>query len=192
MDSKFSHAIVIGAGAAGLACASALSEVCQKVTVIEKDSEPDGIRARKGTAQGGHLHSLLLGGLRLLETFYPGIKERLIAAGAVTFPAGLNQHIYESLRWLPSRQLDLEIVSQSRPLLEYTVLKEAKKIDNVDWLYNTKVSNLHIEDNRVVGVSLVNNGKEKLLMAPIVVDASGMGAVFVKRLSKSIEDINNP
>src|SRR5580698_9742192 len=84
------HAIVIGAGIAGLGAAAALSPHFGKVTVLERDSLPVEVIPRSGVPQSNQLHGLLNGGLRALETLFPGFERDLAKAGAVHNIASLD------------------------------------------------------------------------------------------------------
>ena len=57
------HAVIVGAGMAGLLAAAALSDAFCKVTIVEKDSLPEFPQVRSGVAQGAHVHTLLCYGV---------------------------------------------------------------------------------------------------------------------------------
>ena len=81
-SSNHNRAIVIGGGIAGLLAANSLSAVFDQVTLIERDSLPDGSQPRKGVPQSTHVHVLLCKGMLLLEEIFPGFGADLAAAGA--------------------------------------------------------------------------------------------------------------
>src|SRR5690242_8326776 len=87
------HAAVIGAGISGLTAASALADFFERVTVLERDTLPNGAAPRPGAAQGWHLHTLLLGGQDALCKLYPGLLDDFCRAGAV--PIRVNEDIVE-------------------------------------------------------------------------------------------------
>ena len=58
-----SHAVVVGAGFAGLCAARVLSRVFDRVTVVERDRLPSSPEDRPGIPQGRHVHALLARGL---------------------------------------------------------------------------------------------------------------------------------
>lgn len=76
------HAIVIGSGMAGLLSARILTEHFERITVVERDRLPQQPEIRQGVTQANHVHALLTQGYRILEEWFPGIEEKLIAAGA--------------------------------------------------------------------------------------------------------------
>src|SRR5437763_16342985 len=79
------HAIVIGASMGGLTAAAALAGHYARVTVLDRDTLPDGPQPRRGVPQDRHAHGLQPGGLVALEQLLPGLTDALIASGA---PAG--------------------------------------------------------------------------------------------------------
>ena len=87
-DPARNHAVVIGAGMAGLTAAQALSRHFRKVTVIERDTLPAEAAPRRGTPQCQHAHMLLAGGLQALQTLFPGFERDLAEAGAVKVRTG--------------------------------------------------------------------------------------------------------
>ena len=83
-----SHAVVIGAGMAGLTAAQALSRHFGKVTVLERDILPDEPAPRSGTPQAQNAHMLLAGGLKALQALFPGFEHDLAEAGAIKIRTG--------------------------------------------------------------------------------------------------------
>jgi 2-polyprenyl-6-methoxyphenol hydroxylase-like FAD-dependent oxidoreductase len=77
------HAVVLGAGIAGLMTAGVLSEFYTAVTMVERDALPDHPAQRKGVPQGRHLHNLYPRGAQILGELFPGLLDELVAAGAV-------------------------------------------------------------------------------------------------------------
>src|SRR5436190_1632533 len=84
------HAVVIGSGIAGLAAARVLADRDARVTLLERDVEPEAATAdeaftawqRRGAPQVRHSHAFL-GRLRaLLRDRYPDLLDALRAAGA--------------------------------------------------------------------------------------------------------------
>jgi flavin-dependent dehydrogenase len=65
------HAVVLGAGMAGLLTARVLSEFYEHVTVVERDRLPDSPIQRKGIPQGRHLHSFLSRGCHRSRNSFP-------------------------------------------------------------------------------------------------------------------------
>ena len=77
------HAIVIGASMSGLLAARALSDFYAVVTVLERDAFPQSDIPRKGVPQGRHAHGLLARGRNVIENFFPGWTDEVVASGGV-------------------------------------------------------------------------------------------------------------
>src|SRR3954453_8178859 len=77
------HAVVIGASMGGLLAARALSDFYAVVTVLERDHFPEADVPRKGVPQGRHAHGLLARGRAVIERFFPGWTDEIVAAGGV-------------------------------------------------------------------------------------------------------------
>ena len=77
------HAIVVGASMGGLLAARALSDFYAVVTVLERDGFPQSDIARKGVPQGRHAHGLLARGRNVIESFFPGWTDEVVASGGV-------------------------------------------------------------------------------------------------------------
>ena len=75
------HAIVIGASMGGLLAARALSDFYAVVTVLERDAFPQSDIPRKGVPQGRHAHGLLARGRNVIENFFPGWTDEVVASG---------------------------------------------------------------------------------------------------------------
>jgi hypothetical protein len=75
------HAVVMGAGMAGLLAARVLADHFEQVTMVDRDRFPDGPGFRRGVPQSRHLHVLLSRGLECLEQLFPGFEGDLVAAG---------------------------------------------------------------------------------------------------------------
>ena len=82
------RAVVLGASMAGLLAASVLSDFFRTVTVIERDELPDDPVNRRGVPQGRHVRALLARGAQILDEFFPGFLDELVAAGAPVWDDG--------------------------------------------------------------------------------------------------------
>ena len=74
------HAIVIGGSFSGLFAGRVLSEFFDRVTVLDRDSFPEGVQDRAGVPQARHVHGLLIRGLwgvraRVSRLRAPGNRE---------------------------------------------------------------------------------------------------------------------
>src|SRR5690348_5506934 len=66
------HAIVIGAGIAGLLSARVLSKRFNKVTIIERDTLPNEATVRRGCPQATQFHAVIKRGMDGMEKLFPG------------------------------------------------------------------------------------------------------------------------
>lgn len=182
------QAIVIGAGIGGLLAARALADYYDEVTVLERDALPDAHEPRKGVPQGRHAHGLLARGREILEQWFPGFAEEMIAKGALqgdSVDKGLwfNHGVY--LCNVPSKLKGLGI---SRPMLENEVRRRLLQFTNVqvreqcDVLEPVSVG----EPGRVTGVRVQNRDAPnyETMSADLVIDAGGRGSSSPRWLAK--------
>ncbi|HYG80124.1 MAG TPA: hypothetical protein VD861_07045, partial [Pyrinomonadaceae bacterium] len=78
------HALVIGGSLAGLMAARVLCDYFDRVTLVERDRYPENPDPRKGVPQANHVHALMMRGQMILEQLFPGLKDEMTAAGALT------------------------------------------------------------------------------------------------------------
>src|SRR5262245_44253665 len=77
------HAVMIGASMSGLLAARALSDFYAVVTVLERHTIPLTDIPSKGAPQGRHAHGLLSRGRNVIEHFFPGWTDAVVASGGV-------------------------------------------------------------------------------------------------------------
>jgi 2-polyprenyl-6-methoxyphenol hydroxylase-like FAD-dependent oxidoreductase len=173
------HAIVLGASLAGLLTARVLSETFDKVTLVDRDSLPDGPLPRKGVPQGWQLHGLHARGREILEEFFPGLTDELVAHGA-----SLGD-VQADVRWInDGHRLRRAIsgmhgIAFSRPLLEYLVLSRVRALPGVTICPPLDVLDLTADGDRVTGVQIRVRGTVgdgEVMAADLVVDATGRGS----------------
>ena len=183
-----SHAIVIGGGMAGLLAAHVLTRYFERVSLIERDVYPEGPLFRPGTPQARHVHIMLVRGQQILEKLFPGIKDKLVAQGALEgdFVADYNYY-FPSSGWVPRMPSSLKGYVCTRPLLEWQVRQEVMARQRVQVIEKYEVINLLASsDKRVVtGVRIRARTHEALaereilqLEADLVVDTSGRDSQF--------------
>jgi 2-polyprenyl-6-methoxyphenol hydroxylase-like FAD-dependent oxidoreductase len=192
------QAVVIGAGMGGLSAARALAEHFEQVVVIENDALPAEAAPRPGTPQCKHVHGLLMGGLQALDSFFPGFEQVLLEAGAV--PMRLSSELrYEVPGYdpFPQRDLGLQILCMTRPLIEATVRKKIAQHGNISLRECCKAQELVVGtrshgkasgktgDNatEITGVRCGHgDGRVEDIAADFVVDASSHGLLTLNLL----------
>ncbi|MDQ4110639.1 MAG: FAD-dependent monooxygenase [Actinomycetota bacterium] len=174
---RLDHAVVIGGSMAGVLTAQALSERFDRVTVIERDRLPEGPMIRKGVPQERHVHAFWAGGMRILESLLPGVRESLLDAGAVPLAMPTDTAwMTPAGRWTQRFPATQSVVSASRPLLEWAVRNQVCKTPSIRFLEEHEVTALRQgTDGDIVGVDLRDRstGTRLHLSAQLVVDASG-------------------
>ncbi|MCU0550164.1 MAG: FAD-dependent monooxygenase [Leptolyngbya sp. Prado105] len=169
--SRFKHAIVIGAGMAGLLAGRVLANHFEQVTIVERDRIPDLPQSRNGMPQSRHLHVLLMRGQLILEALFPGLRDQLLQAGAISLNPSGDVALFGAFGWLPRYQSNLVQLSMSRDLLDWTIRERLKQIPNVQFLSESQVTGLiATEDGQgISGIKI----RDQSLFADWIVDASG-------------------
>ena len=85
-DPARNHAVVIGAGMAGLAAAQAISRHFGKVTLIERDVLSVEAAPRVGTPQCQHAHILLAGGCAMIQGLDETVSSRTQVSTMIANP----------------------------------------------------------------------------------------------------------
>jgi 2-polyprenyl-6-methoxyphenol hydroxylase-like FAD-dependent oxidoreductase len=172
------RAVVVGASIGGILAARVLSDVCTEVTVVDRDTLPEGPVERKGAAQAYHSHGLLVRGREILEELFPGVTEELIEAGAIRADMQRQVIFYNEGRHLAVAPSDLVVLAASRALLESTLRRRIAALPGVTILDRHEVTGLRSTDDRsrVTGVQVVSTGEqagERAIAADVVIDSSG-------------------
>jgi 2-polyprenyl-6-methoxyphenol hydroxylase-like FAD-dependent oxidoreductase len=187
-DPARNHAVVIGAGMAGLAAAQAISRHFRQVTVIERDVLPVEAAPRIGTPQCRHAHILLAGGLKALQTLFPGFEKDLAEAGAVKVRMGKDLRFERpGFDPFPARDLGIDVFSMSRPLLEAVTRGRVQQSPNIDIRMRSRVSRLVASRGatRIEAVGYESeDGGAVTLEADLVVEASGRGGLTLQLLEE--------
>lgn len=166
------HAVVIGAGMAGLAAARVLARRYDRVTVLDRDELPVDPVPRKGVPQGQHGHILLVSGLRELDGLFPGLPDELVARGGVRFDQGTALVTHRYGRRSMRAPTGLELVSMSRPMLEGTIRDRVAREPAVTIRDRVAVAGF-TGGERVTGVVLDDGSS---VPADLVVDCTGRGS----------------
>jgi 2-polyprenyl-6-methoxyphenol hydroxylase-like FAD-dependent oxidoreductase len=176
------HALVVGGSIAGLVAAAALARHFNRVTLVERDRYPDDPEVRKGTPQARHVHVLLKNGEAAVERFFPGLFDEIAAAGGQRVDTAGDARWHYFGGWKARFTSGIEMVSQSRALLEWSLRKRLRAIGNIDVVEGDV---LGLAPGKVTGqISGVRMrrrdageaGDAEIVLADLVVDASGRGS----------------
>lgn len=172
--------IVLGGSAAGLFTAGALAPIAREVVVVERDALPVDTEHRKGTPQSRHANNLLPRANELLDAWFPGIVDDLVARGAVLAGAD-SRLIVNGNRLAPTSSATTPSLLMTRPLLDEALRRRVRALPNVSVVDGHEVTGLVFDDAtrairgaRVRGVG--PNGLEREFGASLVVDAMGRGS----------------
>jgi len=178
------RAVVCGASMAGLLAARVLADFYGPVTIVERDALPEAAAQRRGVPQGRHLHQLLRPGSTVLEDFFPGVFDELLAAGAnvIDDPSlgyvGVGNHVLTQSGPF-AKPLELQAYAVSRPLLECRVRQRVRALPNVVFRQDCDVVEPVLgSSGRITAVRVADrrDGKERELPTDLVVDATGRSA----------------
>ncbi|MFJ6615658.1 FAD-dependent oxidoreductase [Streptomyces sp. NPDC091289] len=169
------HAVVVGAGPAGLFAARVLADVFERVTVVERDGTGD--EQRRGVPQSGHAHDFLIRGHQIAEELFPGLGDELVAGGAHAGDIGRDMRWVIAGRPLVKGDSGLSTVVSSRTFRERHLRARVEELPRVTVLGGQDVEGLSFsEDGSVVDGVLLAGDKGGKLAADLVVDASGRGS----------------
>lgn len=169
------HAVVIGAGMAGLVTTRILAPHFERVTLVERDHLLDPAEARRSVPQGRHFHILLGAGLNVAADLFPGLLEELMARGALARDFG-DLPWYHHGAWRVRFESGIPAILCSRPLLEGAVSRRVRSLPNVEILEETTVTGLRVsaDRERVTGLDVHRSGRDpEVLDADLVVDLGG-------------------
>ncbi len=177
MGRSYQHAIVIGASLGGLCAARVLSDVCERITVYERDELPDTPANRTAVPQGRHVHLLMARGTQEFENLFPGLLDDMVADGVPILENrpdcihfGAAGHVLGTAHRL---QDEFTAYVPSRPMLEWQIRRRVLAIENVDVVHATVAEPTYDAGRRrVTGVLL---DTDEVVHADLVVDAAGRG-----------------
>ncbi|NYJ35767.1 FAD-dependent oxidoreductase [Nocardiopsis aegyptia] len=178
MDSRGAeHAVVVGAGMAGLLAAAVASRHHGRVTVVERDVLA-GRGDRRGVPQGGQAHDMLARGHQIIEELLPGLTARLEAEGAPRGDAGQNARWIISGGPLPRVHAGLDVLPATRALRESLVRERVAALPGVTVLDGTAVLRPTTGGDGTVVTGVVCEGAEGpfTLDADLVIDTAGRGS----------------
>ena len=175
------HAVVLGAGIAGLLAARVLADAYRRVTVIDRDALPATPGSRRGVPQGRHAHLLVSGGTQLLDELFPGLLDDL-AAGGVPVVRDFAEFRFSPgghLLRLTGRPAEPVSCQASRPYLEGHLRARVAAVPTVEFVDRCEAVGLATDAarDRVTGVRVLRpgGGAEQTVDADLVLDATGRG-----------------
>jgi len=182
------HAIVLGAGMAGLVSAQVLSRHFSKVTILERDLLPGEAVPRIGTPQAPHAHALLAGGLQALQSLFPNFEDDLVSAGAVRTRTGTGiRQERPGFDPFPSRDLGFDAFFMSRPLLEAVTRRRVQENPNVEIRMRHRATEI-VASQDTLCVEAVRcdseDGRAVTIEADFVVEATGRGGLTLLLLDR--------
>ncbi|MCX4976523.1 NAD(P)/FAD-dependent oxidoreductase [Streptomyces sp. NBC_00620] len=170
-------AVVIGSSAAGLFAAAALTEFAD-VTLVERDTLPEGPEARRGVPQARHAHLVWSGGVSAFNELLPGVVEDMVASGA-----RLAHIMGDMVSRAPNEVWFRRFSSThhrnlvcSRELLDKGLRDRVLADERITLLQDTNALDLVGDANRITGVRISGTDGEQILTADLVIDASGRGS----------------
>ncbi|GAA2221740.1 FAD-dependent monooxygenase [Streptomyces amakusaensis] len=170
-------AVVLGASAAGLLAATALTEFAD-VTIVERDVLPAGAGPRRGVPQARHAHIVWSGGVNAFTELLPGVVDDIVAQGGNLFrimgdmvSRAPNEVWFRRFTRTHHRNLVC-----SRDLLDASLRKHVLGDGRITLLDDTAARGLAGTAARVTGVRISTGGQERVLAADLVIDATGRGS----------------
>ena len=175
-----SHAVVLGGGIAGLLAARVLRDHFERVTLVERDDLETGDVPRRGVPQGRHAHGLLAGGAQVLWRLFPGLREELVADGALLHDLTRDSRFYGLGGYQLRYESGLEGVFLTRPMLEGHLRRRVLALPGIAPLLGYRAESLIAVDGgregkHAGGVVLGRGGGRREARAELVVDATGRG-----------------
>jgi len=157
-----------------------LSDFFDRVTVIDRDTYPDGALERPGVPQSRHVHALLARGRKELERLFPGFDQLMRERGAHELDFGLDFATLRPEGWAPREANDLRLLFASRNLLESIVRGLFRKLPNVTLMERTTVTSIAAVRNghlRATGVQIcpLDGGAASELEADLIVSMPVVG-----------------
>jgi 2-polyprenyl-6-methoxyphenol hydroxylase-like FAD-dependent oxidoreductase len=118
------HAVVLGASIGGLLAASAVADFYRHVTIVERDTLPDGAQDRRSVPQAKHVHGLTPRGSAELEQLFPGLLDQLVLDGVPVWDDGDMAKVSfiiagDSLPTIGTLNREISMYFASRSHLEY-------------------------------------------------------------------------
>lgn len=183
------HAIVIGGSMAGLLTARILSDYFSQVTILERDKVNNLPEARKGQPQTRHLHGLLARGFEVMEEYFSGLTDELVAGGAMLGDPGAEARWFVDGGYRVQCESGMRGVLCSRAFLEWKLRQRVLAIPNIVLRDECDVEGPESTSDRqrVTGVRVTHRwdgGRSESLPTQLIVDCAGRGSAAPKWLEQ--------
>lgn len=163
---------VLGAGIGGLFAARVLSDHAERVVIVDPEAKKADISGapRRGVPQGTQVHTLMPGGLRQLERWFPGAARQAQGRGAVLPGPDRSASYVDGVRQIGTPNVDP--LSCTRPLLEGLIRERTLLLPNVEMAAG-RATGLVYDRRRVAAVRYASADGETVRATDFVVDATG-------------------
>ncbi|MEU1208573.1 hypothetical protein [Nocardia sp. NPDC005825] len=166
--------VILGAGIGGCYAALLCAPFFAETIIIDRDEIADTPQQRPGVPQSTHIHALLRAPLNVANEAAPGFEEDLVAAGALSLPAGTRARYHEYGNWQTQRDLGFNVSAQSRVLVEHEVRKHALRNPGVKLRDKVELVDYVIVDGVTTGVVVKDStGRIEIISSDLVVDSTG-------------------
>jgi 2-polyprenyl-6-methoxyphenol hydroxylase-like FAD-dependent oxidoreductase len=171
-------ALVIGASLAGMLAAHVLARRFDRVVLLERGEEVNGVEPRRSVPQERHVHMLLQRGKHVLDAMIPGFVEELERNGAVVADASRDVQLYHRNRWKRRFETGIHTHYCTRGLIDHVIRERLRENPKIEFRSNTRVTGLVCSETKfaVSGVNAVIDGQPQQVLGDLVVDASGRGS----------------
>ena len=177
-DSAEGHVLVIGAGMTGLLFGKVLSEVAERVSILDHDELPTGPEFRRGAGQMRHTHMMLDRGREIYEQLFPGAVEECCGPGTGPFDASAEFRWHQFGMWKPTPDVDVDMWPTDRTRFEWAVRRRLQEQGNVEFVPGRKAVDFVFDEEETAvrgAVFETDNGTNETWPAQLVVDAMGRG-----------------
>ena len=177
--------IILGASVAGLAMAASLAKEASKIILIDKDEEPQKENGyhRNNLSHDYQAHALIGGGRLAIEKLLPGFSKRAETNGAIAVSRTKDVSWYTKGNWqIKYDNNEKNMYLFLRPIIDLTIrelLIETYGANKIEINWNTRINNIDLVEDRVVGVALKDGTK---LKADLVIDCMGKSSPMEKWL----------
>lgn len=189
-----SIAVVIGAGTAGLLTSQVLSKYYDQVYLIERDDILSNAAKRTGIPQQAHIHTLLMRGLQILESYYPEIQEDMDKMNCPRIHWAEDIHVQTTGGLAIRSDIGIRTRGISRCGLDKLMRTYTLQTANIVPIINAQVTGLICEDNKILGVYFEEGikGETQGLEADLVVIASGRNTPVERWLQQGNYHVPQP